>query len=190
MLRLTGRYADGWLPVDAPTAEEYGQLKNAVLDQARAAGRPDPEAALFVFLILGESRARLREMFEAQPLAKLFALWMAPAAVWAKYGLPNPAGKSDRAYIDIIPHQLDAAALRDFAPRIPFELLEEYVFMGNAAEVAERLRRYSDAGLEHPILCNLTGLVGGLDEAMKQGSELGVLRELVAADSVQLATPG
>ncbi|HEY2193432.1 MAG TPA: LLM class flavin-dependent oxidoreductase [Actinomycetospora sp.] len=190
MLRLVGRYGDGWLPVDAPTADEYAQLKTAVLDQARRAGRPDPEASLFIFLVLGESRARLREMFDASPLAKLFALWMAPAAAWTKYGLPNPAGESGRAYIDIIPHRLDPAALREFAPRIPFELIEEYVFMGNAVEVAERLGRYANAGLEHPVILNLTGLVGGMDEAMARGPELGTLRGLLAADSDRVGVPG
>lgn len=183
MLRLAGRYADGWLAVNAPTAEEYGQLKSAVLDQARAAGRPDPEAALFVFLILGESRARLRELCDAEPLAKLLALWTAPPAAWAKYGLPSPAGENG---IDTLPGHLSAAALRDFAPRIPFELIEEYTFIGNAAEVAERLGRYADAGLEHPILCNLTPRVGGMKEAMARGSELGILQRLLAADAVKV----
>ncbi|NMO93707.1 LLM class flavin-dependent oxidoreductase [Actinomycetospora sp. TBRC 11914] len=190
MLRLVGRYGDGWLPVDAPTAEEYGQLNAEVLEQARRAGRPDPEAALFVFLVLGESRARLREMFEASPLAKLFALWMAPAAAWARYGLPSPAGESGRAYIDIIPHRLDPDVLRDFAPRIPFELLEEYVFMGNPSEVADRLGRYADAGLEHPVMMNLTGLVGGMTEALARGPQLGELCDLLAAGPVRVGARG
>jgi phthiodiolone/phenolphthiodiolone dimycocerosates ketoreductase len=175
MLRLTGQYADGWLPVDATTPEEYGALKSTIAEHARKARHPEPESGLFIFFLLGESRDRIREMFEAQPLAKLFALWMAPAPAWEKYGLESPAGSDNRAYIDIIPHELDPQALRELAPRIPFELLEEYVFLGNASEVSERLRRYADAGLEHPILMSLTGLVGGAEEAMARGADLAEL---------------
>lgn len=179
MLRLTGQYADGWLPVDVTTPEEYARMKSTIAEHARSAHRPEPESGLFVFLLLGESRDRIREMFEAQPMAKLFALWMAPAPVWAKYGLESPSGSGDRAYIDVVPHELDPAALRRLAPQIPFEMLEEYTFMGNASEVFERLGRYADAGLEHPVMMNLTGLLGGVEEAMARGTELAALGQLI-----------
>lgn len=186
MLRLTGQYADGWLPVDATSPVEYRKLKSTIAAHASVADRVEPESGLFIFLILGESRARLREMFEAQPMAKLFALWMAPASAWTKYGLEAPVGDSKRAYIDIIPHQLDRALLRDLAPKIPFELLEEYTFLGNASEVSDRLRHFADAGLEHAIFLNLTGIVGGVEEAMARAPEMSALGPLVQA----MANPG
>lgn len=192
MLRLTGQYADGWLPVDAPSPDEYRTMKAAVADHAAAAGRPEPESGMFLFVLLGESRDRIREMFEAQPMAKLFALWMAPAPAWARYGLDSPAGSSGRAYIDLIPHELDPALLRELAPRIPFELVEEYVLMGTAEDVAQRLRPYADAGLAHPVIMNLSGLVGGVEEAMARGTDLAVLGQLVGAmgapETVQVGT--
>ena len=49
-------------------------------------------------------------------------------------------------------------------PKIPFELVEEFLFIGNANEVAERVSGYAHNGLEHVILGNATGTVGGLDE--------------------------
>lgn len=116
-----------------------------------------------------------------QPMAKLFALWMAPAPVWAEYGLDAPAGSGNRAYIDVVPHDLDPAVLRELAPRIPFEVLDEYLFMGNATEVFERLESYADAGLEHPVMMNMTGLLGGVGEAMARTGELAVLGQLVHA---------
>ncbi|MCE3552913.1 LLM class flavin-dependent oxidoreductase [Pseudonocardia sp. RS11V-5] len=189
MLRLTGEYADGWLPVDASTPEEYRELKATVAEHARKAGRSEPESGLFVFLVLGESRDRIRGMFEAQPMAKLFALWMAPAPAWEKYGLENPSGGSNRAYIDIIPHKLDPRKLREFAPQIPFELLEEYVFLGSPTEVSERLRGYAEAGLEHPILMNMTGLAGGAEEAMARTAELAELGRLIKTTAPVFKTP-
>ncbi|WP_212567160.1 MULTISPECIES: LLM class flavin-dependent oxidoreductase [unclassified Pseudonocardia] len=181
MLRLTGRYADGWLPVDVTSPDQYRRLKTTVAGHAAATGRAEPESGLFVFLVLGDSRDRVREMFEAQPMAKLFALWMAPESAWNRYGIENPAGRSERAFIDIIPHELDAARLRDFAPSIPFELIEEYTFLGNPAEVAERLAAFAAAGLEHPVILNLTGMAGGLDEAMARGTEMEELGRAVRA---------
>lgn len=180
MLRLTGQYADGWLPVEPGTPEGYREAKATIAQHAAAVGRPEPESGLFIFLVLGESRERIRELYEAEPLAKLFALWMAPAPVLAEHGLEIP-GYDGRAYIDIIPHELDAEALRELAPRIPFELFEKYVFLGNPAEVAERLRPYTDAGLEHPVVMSLTGLAGGLEEAMAHGPALGELVTLLKA---------
>lgn len=189
MLRLTGQYADGWLPVDAPDPEEYRTMKATVARHAAAAGRPEPESGLFVFVLLGESRDRIREMFEAQPMAKLFALWLAPAPAWAGYGIEHPAGAGRRGFVDLIPHEIDPAVLRDLAPRIPFELLEEYLLMGTAADVARRLERYAAAGLEHPVVMNVTGLVGGVPEAMARGTELGVLAQHVHAMGAAAPAP-
>src|SRR5690348_5737937 len=114
-------------------------------------GRAEPESGLLVFLLLGESRERIRQMFEAQPMAKLFALWSAPASAWAEHGLTSPAGGDSGGYIDIIPQELDNDALRHIAPDVPLELLEEYMFIGNPSEVTDRLRKYADAGVEHAV---------------------------------------
>ena len=57
-------------------------------------------------------------------------------------------------------------------------------------EVAERLGRYAEAGLEHPVIMNMTGLVGGLNEAMEQGPKLGELRELLSPDLVRVGVSG
>jgi phthiodiolone/phenolphthiodiolone dimycocerosates ketoreductase len=118
-------------------------------------------------------------MFDAKPLAKLLVQFMAPAAAWAKYGLPGLIDNGSRGFVDNIPHAFDPDTLRQLAPGIPFELLEEYLFVGNSAEVAERLGRYADAGLEQVVLLNFTGLVGGLDEAMARAADVADLGRLV-----------
>jgi phthiodiolone/phenolphthiodiolone dimycocerosates ketoreductase len=179
MLQLTGRYADGWLPVEAGSPEEYCARKATVAEHAAVAERAEPESGLVVMFVLGESRERLRQMFEAKPLAKLFAQFMAPAPEWAKHGLPSLVDNGSRGYIDNIPHAFDPDTLRQLAPRIPFELLEKYLFVGNPTEIAERLRGYADVGLEHVVLLNFTGLVGGVDEAMARAADLAELGRLV-----------
>ena len=57
-------------------------------------------------------------------------------------------------------------------PTIPFELVEEFVFIGNAIEVTDRVSGYADNGLGHIILGNATVTVGGLEEITANTVEL------------------
>lgn len=143
--------------------ESYGERRRTVAEHAERAGRPMPECALHIGVIVGESREHVAELMAGDPLGKLLAL-MCSAEVWAKYALSHPAGDRCRGLVDLIYHNLDPAQLRELAPAIPFELVEEFVFIGNAAEIADRVGCYAANGLEHVILGNATGTVGGIDE--------------------------
>ena len=180
MLRLTGQYADGWLPAFSMAPQEYAESKAVIARHAAASGRPEPESGLFRFVLLGESRNRIKEMFEADPLAKLQALFRT-GATWQKYGLGHPAGNDSKGIVDVIPHNLDPQVLRELAPRIPFELVEEgsTTLMGTVSEIAEKLREYAERGCEHLVAANITGLVGGMSEAMARIPDFLALREAV-----------
>ena len=89
-----------------------------------------------------------------------------------KYGMRHPSGDQSRGLVDLVYHDLDPEQLRELAPSIPFELVEEFIFIGNASEIADRVRGYTDNGLEHVILGNATGVVGGLDEINANAGEL------------------
>ncbi|MFV1365335.1 hypothetical protein AAHH97_18110 [Mycolicibacterium elephantis] len=81
-------------------------------------------------------------------------------------------------------HDLDPDELRELAPRIPVELVEELMFIGNATEIAERVSGYAANGLEHTIAASVTGVVGGIGEIT---SDTGQLTALFAA--LREATP-
>jgi phthiodiolone/phenolphthiodiolone dimycocerosates ketoreductase len=130
-----------------------------------------PECALHVGVIIGECREHVAELMERDPLGKLLAL-MCSAETWAEYGLKHPSGDQCRGLVDLIFHDLYPEQLRELAPTIPFELVEEFVFMGNATEIVQRVSGYADNGLEHVILGNGTGTVGGLDEINANTKEL------------------
>ncbi|KAA8880627.1 LLM class flavin-dependent oxidoreductase [Nocardia colli] len=176
MLRLTGEYADGWLPFEVADPAEYHTMGTKVVEHAERAGRPAPERGLLVFAVLGRSRERLRELFDAHPMAKLLALWAVPPAVWRKHGLEYPGGSDIRTYIDVIPHEIALDDLESLLARTPFELLEEGLYLGNAEEVAPRLAQFAAAGCEHLIVMNFAGIVGGLQEAIGSTPELAALR--------------
>jgi phthiodiolone/phenolphthiodiolone dimycocerosates ketoreductase len=177
MLRLTGEYGDGWVPAWPMSPSIYGERRRTIAEYADRAGRPMPECALHIGVIIGQSRNHVAELMERDPLGKLLAL-MSSAEIWAKYGMRHPSGDRCRGLVDLIYHDLDPEQLRELAPTIPFELVEEFMCIGNATEITDRVSGYADNGLEHVILGNGTGTVGGLDEI---NANTGQLLALVAA---------
>jgi phthiodiolone/phenolphthiodiolone dimycocerosates ketoreductase len=171
MLRLAGEYGDGWVPAWPMSASSYGEKLRVIAEHADRAGRPMPECGLHVAVILGRSRNHVVDLMERDPLCKLTALFCS-AEIWAKYGMQHPGGDKCRGLVDLIQHDLDPEELRELAPTIPFELVEEFMFVGNATEIADRVSGYADNGLEHVILGNATGTVGGLDEINSTTGEL------------------
>ena len=141
MLKLTGRYADGWIPLPSEP-EEYAKQYELVKQAADQAGRPAPVASICPATIFGESRDAVAAILEEVPIVKLMAYYL-PDEIWQRHGLEHPAGPGCRGQIDLIPHELDPAELRAIAPRIPIELLEELAWIGSAEEIADRLRPFA-----------------------------------------------
>lgn len=178
MLRLTGRYADGWLPLPS-SVDTYRAQFEVVKDAAAKAGRPTPVASLVPATILGDSRADVLQTLERLPVARLIAYYL-PAATWRAYGLEHPGGPDCRGQADIIPHTIDAERLVEIADTIPVELVEELAWLGNADEIAERVAPYADCGASHLMLGDVTGTTYAPAEAARViGEQLPRLRALL-----------
>ena len=175
MLRLTGQYGDGWIPAWWMTPEEYGDKRQQIAKHAADAGRPAPVASLLPFVLFAESVERAAEMFEREPLGKLFGLF-AMGSMWEANGLTHPLGNDSKGFIDVIIHDLDADELRDIAPTIPFEMVQQVLFVGNADELARQFEAYARQGLEHVVIANITGVVGGMDEVMARAMDMPQLK--------------
>jgi phthiodiolone/phenolphthiodiolone dimycocerosates ketoreductase len=182
MLRIAGRYGDGWITSGA-TSEEFAERRGDVFEAAAAAGRTEPVCAMTPFVFLGDSRESAAAALEKVPLAKLFLLF-APASLWARYGLEHPGGPGALGHPDALPHAYDERLLRELAPRIPLEMYEEHVLVGNADEIAARLRLYADAGCEHFILADMTGLAVSPGESARLMPQLSRLRALLKEDDI------
>jgi phthiodiolone/phenolphthiodiolone dimycocerosates ketoreductase len=180
MLRLTGEYADGWLPAWMMTAPQYAEKRAVIARHATAAGRPMPESALFVAVLLGDSRSQLLEMIEASPLVKTLSVW-ASGEAWERHGLTHPAGRESRGLVDVIIHDIDPQELLDLSESVPAALFEDIYFMGNVDELLETFEQYAKAGLEHIVVGDCTGTLGGLEEAAARAPDLLRLRQGLAA---------
>ncbi len=179
MLRLTGQYGDGWIPCWWMTPDVYGKSLATIAGHAAAAGRPTPEASLLPFVLFAESIDRAAEMFENEPLGKLFGLF-AMGSMWEANGLTHPLGNDSKGFIDVIIHGLDPDDLRDLAPTIPFEMVQQVLFIGNAEDLGSQFEAYARNGLEHVVLANITGVVGGMDEIMARALELPALKAVLS----------
>jgi phthiodiolone/phenolphthiodiolone dimycocerosates ketoreductase len=100
--------------------------------------------------------------------------------MWEAHGLQHPLGNDSKGFVDVIIHDLDPGDLRDLAATIPFEMVKEVLFIGNSDELARQFEGYARNGLEHIVLANITGVVGGMDEIMARGMELPVLKNVLA----------
>lgn len=155
-LRLTGRYADGWLPMRT-TPQQWAEQRAVMNEAAEAADRPAPIAGLFPLVMLAESRDAAAEVYEQNAMAKML-LMSAPATVWAQYGVEHPCGSDCRGYPDMIPHSLDPDDLRRSLERVPREMVEAFIMMGNAQDLADQLAPYRELGLEYLVIADTTGL--------------------------------
>jgi phthiodiolone/phenolphthiodiolone dimycocerosates ketoreductase len=177
MLRLTGQYADGWIPGWAASPQEYGEMRQVVHQHAAAAGRQPPESGFVVPFIVGSSRDQIAEAVEREPLGMLIATFMS-AEAWRRHGVEHPCGQTATGF-DTIPHMMDPQVLREVAATIPFELFEEWVWAGNPEQLTEKMENYAKQGCEHVVLTNTTGLVGDPSEFQARMPDVISLRHLV-----------
>jgi phthiodiolone/phenolphthiodiolone dimycocerosates ketoreductase len=68
--------------------------------------------------------------------------------------------------VDLIPHELDPDELRAVARRIPIELVEELAWLGDADEIADRIKPFAAAGATHLMLGDVTGTTYAPEDSM------------------------
>lgn len=185
-LELTGRYGDGWLPT-TPSATQYAEQWETVRAASASAERPAPTAGLCSVMVFGPSREEVLARLEAEPLGKVLMLFQ-PASVWDAYGVEHPAGPLTRGWIDTVPHALDPTLVRDALSKLSIDAVDERLLVGNASEIAERLRPFIDVGLQCLVVCDITGLVYPPQEADLQLGQLKKLCDLLRSQQTTTST--
>ncbi|WP_317929902.1 LLM class flavin-dependent oxidoreductase [Halioxenophilus sp. WMMB6] len=159
MLKITGRYADGWWPAGAWSPEEYAAKLQVVRDSAEAAGR-DPMAITPAFImtcLIGDDD-ELAEILQA-PLVKAWILQIA-AADLKKYGYDHPMGPDWRGYQDINPELLTREVILKMLDRVEPEAILAVIPHGSPKQVARQIKGFVEAGLRVPKILDYGGMAG------------------------------
>lgn len=159
MLKITGRYADGWWPAGAWSPEDYAAKLQVVRDAAEEAGR-DPLAIVPAFImtcLIGDDR-ELAEILEA-PLIKAWVLQIS-AADLKEYGFDHPMGENWRGYQDIDPGVLTRERIIDLLGKVDPESILAVIPHGTPGQVARQIKGFVEAGLRVPKILDYGGMAG------------------------------
>ena len=155
MLRLAGRFADGWLPGQKVTAEEYGRRLGIIMEARAQAERTGAFVATQTLLVaLGASRDEVLAKAMRSPVAAAMALG-APAATWQALGLEHPLGPAHGGFLDLVPSRIGAAEVERARATMRPELLLGQLYMGSVDEVVAEAAPLVDAGCRHFIVANV-----------------------------------
>lgn len=158
MLRLTGKYGDGWYPTAQLSSDEYAAKLEIVQAAAREAGR-DPEEitpALHQFVVVAPTEQEARAMLGTK--AVRYGALLAPADLWRKAGSKHPLGEEFRGYFDVVPEWYDRKTLDEALAAVPAEVIGYALLWGTPEQVASKLREFGEVGLRHVVL-NLASML-------------------------------
>jgi phthiodiolone/phenolphthiodiolone dimycocerosates ketoreductase len=156
MLRLCGRYADGWIPTNI-SPEAYATKLAAIRQSAEAAGR-DPDAivpSMLAYVLCAPDEETLARMCEA-PLARLlFAAVDLPPETYERHSTTSPfAGGT--GFHSFLPTTVTRAEAERIVSHIAPGIVRDHTLSGTPEQIAEQIRGYQQAGLRDVILWNIT----------------------------------
>ncbi len=155
MLRLAGRFGDGWLPGQKVGAEEYRRRLDVIAGARREAGRGGEFVATQTLLVaLGESRAAVLARAMRSPLCAAMALG-APGSAWSALGLEHPLGREHGGFLDLVPSRIHQPDLDRALATMRPELLESQLYLGSVDEVVAEAAPLVAAGCRHLIVANV-----------------------------------
>jgi phthiodiolone/phenolphthiodiolone dimycocerosates ketoreductase len=177
LLELTGRVADGWIPIGL-TPEQYADGMARITAAAAAAGR-DLEAegfepALWSYALVAETHEEAHRLLEF-PLVKAYALVL-PADAYERRGHAHPLGDSFYGLRDYVPTRYGREEGLAALEAIPHEVVHDFVLHGTPDDLVATARRYESAGMRHFIPWNITFFA----EAARTKSSFRLLDEMRA----------
>ncbi|MET1124646.1 MAG: LLM class flavin-dependent oxidoreductase [Archaeoglobaceae archaeon] len=175
MLRLTAKYADGWLPTHLPPnvyAERAERLDRYAKEFGRDPG--DIKKALFASVVIDESEKEVERLLDT-PILRVHALLL-PSEFYEALGYKHPFGKF-YGLLDYIPTKFTKEQILEAAAKVPKEILRLAFIAGTPEKVREEIEKYEKLGCEHVVIWNLTYF----GDVTKIGSSYRLIDEVVAS---------
>jgi phthiodiolone/phenolphthiodiolone dimycocerosates ketoreductase len=159
MLRITGTYADGWIPSVLPAPGEYRQMLEMIEEAASQANRPFDRfvPAQMVTFALGRSCQEIMDKVLRSPLTAVTCMLM-PDAKWKRHGQSHPLGEGHPGFFKIMPHALTEQQVLTARDRLTPELVQSSFWVGTQSEILERCAALVDEGARHLALIDATPL--------------------------------
>jgi len=156
MLRICGRYADGWLPGQKISGEEYGARLEVIRGAAREAGRPVQNftATQTALVAFGPSREWVIERALRNDYCVYNAMSL-PASLWKELGAEHPLGEDFAGSIDIVPSRVTPEQVALARQRVVPEMFNRLYYAGRVEDILEDLRPLAAAGCSHIILADM-----------------------------------
>ncbi|GAC1654942.1 MAG: hypothetical protein NVS9B1_07020 [Candidatus Dormibacteraceae bacterium] len=145
-LNLAGAKADGYLSRPLESLPAFAVMRGRVLEAARAAGREESELDFrgYLFALIDRSRAEARNRAKRDP----FVIYM--ISILSDVSLKRAGFPAELR--DTVNRLWRAEDYHGAAGAIPDELLDAYVLVGTADDVAERAMAYHREGMNVPLL--------------------------------------
>ncbi len=159
MLRLAGRFGDGWYPTFPHSPDRYRDSLETVRRAASDAGR-DPARivpSMLSFFVGARTEAAAAKALR-HPAVRFMAL-LGPHDMWDRHGLSHPLGEEFRGVIDFLPERHRRAEIWKAIEQVPPEILERELIWGTPDRIVEQVRALGEAGLRHIVFVPMAAVV-------------------------------
>jgi 1,4-dihydroxy-2-naphthoate polyprenyltransferase len=145
-LELAGAKADGYLSRPLESLPAFEVMRRRVLESAVAHGRQESELDFrgYLFALVDRSRTEARNRAKRDP----FVIYM--ISILSDVSLKRAGFPAELR--DTVNKLWRAEDYHGAAQAIPDELLDAYILVGTADDVAERALEYNRAGMDVPLL--------------------------------------
>ncbi len=181
MLRMCGRWADGWVPGQKIGGEEYAERLGMIRQGADTVGRSmtDFVAGQTLMLAFGESRQWVLDKALTNKYVAYMALGL-PPQLWSECGAVHPLGEDFGGFLEIVPSRIGPDVIDAALGQINAELLGRLFYMGSVDDILEEAAPLAEAGCRHFIIANMGGAFtgAGLSDFVKLGRLMRALKRL------------
>lgn len=187
MLRLTGRYGDGWYPTFPMDPADYEAALGVIRGSARTHGR-DPHQIVpgnQILAVIGRTETEARAHLDSNVMR--FMTLLAPASMWQRNGLQHPLGSTFRGLIDFIPSEHPAQEIAAIMKEVPVDVVAENVLWGTPDTIRESLESYVDAGLRHIVVGPASAAISRRNAVYSMRALFSILRRVRRSANARLA---